>query len=58
MSEYQRYQFQCIDNILTQAECIQLHKVSSRAEITNSSFSVYYHYSGLRAEPVEVLAKL
>lgn len=57
MSEYQRYQFQCIDNILTQAERIQLHKVSSRAEITNSSFSVYYHYSGLRAEPVEVLAR-
>ena len=57
MSEYQRYQFQCLDNILTQAQRIQLREISSRAEITNSSFLVYYHCSGLRADPVEVLSR-
>lgn len=57
MSEYQRYRFICVDNGLDTNQRLDLRTISSRAEITSNTFSVYYHYSGLRAEPIELMAK-
>lgn len=57
MSEYQRYRFICVDNGLDKNQRLELRTISSRAEITSNTFSVHYHYSGLRAEPIELMAK-
>ncbi|OZB41785.1 MAG: hypothetical protein B7X50_06495 [Alishewanella sp. 34-51-39] len=55
MSEYQYYRFECLDGFLDSRQRHALRQISSRAEITATSFQVYYHYSGLRAEPCDVV---
>lgn len=55
MSEYQYYRFECLDGFLDSRQRQALRQLSSRAEITATSFQVYYHYSGLRAEPCDVV---
>lgn len=57
MSEYQYYRFECLDGHLECKQREALRKISSRAEITASSFQVNYHYSDLKAEPCEVVLK-
>lgn len=55
MSEYQYYRFKCLDGFLDSRQRLALRQISSRAEITATAFQVYYHYSGLRANPYEVV---
>ncbi|MEM0515480.1 hypothetical protein WCN91_08665 [Pseudoalteromonas sp. YIC-827] len=57
MSEYQYYRFKRLDGHLDNKERQALRDISSRADITATSFQVYYHYSGLKAEPSEVMLK-
>ena len=42
MSEYQCYEFRAIDRLLTEKEIDELGKLSSRAEITSTSFTNTY----------------
>lgn len=53
MSEYQYYEFAAIDRELTRAEMAQLRAVSSRAEITPSSFVNDYQWGDLKADPAD-----
>jgi hypothetical protein len=53
MSEYQYYEFAAIDRPLTAAEMTQLRKVSTRGQISSSSFVNHYEWGGLKADPAE-----
>ena len=53
MSEYQYYEFAAIDRPLTAAEMAQLRKVSTRGQISASSFVNHYEWGGLKADPAE-----
>ncbi len=57
MSEYQYYRFERLDGYLDSKAQQELRAISSRADITATSFQVYYHYSGLKAETYEVMLK-
>src|SRR5437762_69812 len=49
MSEYQLYEFRAIDRPLTSKEMQELRALSSRAEITPTSFTNEYSYGDFRA---------
>ncbi len=51
MSEYQYYEFRTVDRSLTAAEIAELGKLSSRAEITATSFTNTYSYGNFRGDP-------
>ncbi|WP_351189550.1 hypothetical protein [Shewanella sp. TB4-MNA-CIBAN-0142] len=55
MSEYQYYKFERLDGYLDAKARQSLRTVSSRAEISATSFQVYYTYSDLKAEPAELM---
>ena len=55
MSEYQYYRFECLDSTLSPQQQKQLRDISSRAEITSSSFQVYYNYSDLKEDPDQLM---
>lgn len=55
MSEYQYYRFERLQGLLNQQQRADLRNLSSRAEITATSFQVFYHYAGLKADPVELM---
>ncbi|WP_417795528.1 hypothetical protein [Terasakiella pusilla] len=57
MSEYQYYKFERLDGYLDAKARQALRSISSRAEISATSFQVYYTYSYLKAEPVELMLK-
>ena len=57
MSEYQYYEFVAIDRPLTEAETVELRKLSSRAEITSTRFSNEYSYSDFRGDENIIMAK-
>ncbi|ABC32974.1 conserved hypothetical protein [Hahella chejuensis KCTC 2396] len=57
MSEYQYYKFERLDGYLDAKARQALRTISSRAEISATSFQVYYHYSGLKAETYKVMLK-
>ncbi|RRO06693.1 hypothetical protein [Pectobacterium aquaticum] len=57
MSEYQYYKFERLDGNLDAKARQALRAISSRAEISATSFQVYYTYSGLKAEPFELMLK-
>ena len=57
MSEYQYYKFERLDGYLDAKARQALRAISSRAEISATCFQVYYHYSGLKAEPTELMLK-
>ncbi len=57
MSEYQYYEFQAIDRPLTAKEQEELRALSSRGEITATSYTNEYNYGSFRGKPAEVLAK-
>ncbi|MBM3335361.1 hypothetical protein FJY63_11930 [Candidatus Sumerlaeota bacterium] len=48
MSEYQYYEFQAIDRPLGEREMDQLRALSSRAEITPTSFTNTYNWGGFK----------
>ncbi len=57
MSEYQYYEFAAIDRPLTEKEIDELGKLSSRAEITPTSFTNVYHYGDFRGSPKKMMQK-
>ncbi len=57
MSEYQYYKFERLDGYLDAKARQALRTISSRAEISATSFQVYYTYSDLKAEPFELMLK-
>jgi hypothetical protein len=57
MSEYQYYEFRVIDRPLTDAEMDALRAVSTRAEITSTSFTNDYEWGDLKADPFKLLEK-
>nr|WP_246072393.1 hypothetical protein [Catenovulum sediminis] len=57
MSEYQYYKFERLDGYLDAKARQALRAISSRAEISATSFQVYYSYSDLKAEPSELMLK-
>lgn len=56
MSEYQYYKFERLDGYLD-AKARQTPEPFRRAEISATSFQVYYTYSDLKAEPSELMLK-
>ncbi len=57
MSEYQYYEFQAIDNPLSDKDIKALRKVSSRAQITSTSFVNEYHFGDFKGSPKEFMKR-
>src|SRR6201993_1533562 len=57
MSEYQYYEFRIIDRPLTETEIDALGSISTRAEITSTSFTNHYEWGDLKADPLQLLGK-
>lgn len=57
MSEYQYYEFQALDKPLTKQQQKELRSLSSRAEITATSFVNEYNYGDFRAEPRKLMER-
>jgi hypothetical protein len=57
MSEYQYYEFQSIDRPLAESEIHTLRSISTRAEITSTSFRNDYQWGDLKADPLKLLEK-
>jgi len=57
VSEYQYYKLERLDGYLDAKARQALRAISSRAEISATSFQVYYTYSDLKAEPFELMLK-
>ena len=57
MSEYQYYEFQAVDRPLDADARDALREISSRAQITATSFSNEYNYGDLKADPRTLLEK-
>lgn len=57
MSEYQYYEFAAIDRPLSEDEMDELRRLSSRAEITPTSFSNVYHFGSFRGDPKRMMEK-
>lgn len=57
MSEYQYYAFQALDRPLSEEQMAELRAISTRAEITPTSFTNVYHWGDLKADPIDLLAK-
>jgi hypothetical protein len=56
MSEHQYYEFRALDAPLNQRQMDELREMSTRAEITPTSFTNEYHYGDFRGDPEKVLA--
>ncbi len=57
VSEYQYYEFQAIDRSLTSREMADLRKLSTRAEITPTSFVNVYNWGNFRGNPAHLMEK-
>lgn len=57
MSEYQYYEFLAIDRPLSSEEMKELRSISSRAEITPTSFCNVYNYGDLNASTEKLMEK-
>ena len=57
MSYYQYYEFRTTDRLLSEADKQRLRNVSSRAEITSTSFAVQYDYGDFKGDEKEFLAR-
>ena len=57
MSEYQYYEFQAIDRPLDRAAQQALRSISSRAQITATSFTNHYEWGDLKGDPRELVAR-
>jgi hypothetical protein len=57
MSEYQYYEFAAIDRPLTEKEMDELGELSSRAEITPTSFTNVYNFGDFRGDPRKMMEK-
>jgi hypothetical protein len=57
VSEYQYYEFRAVDRSLTRSQIEELRAISTRAVISPTSFSNYYTFGALKANPRDLLAK-
>jgi hypothetical protein len=57
MSEYQYYEFRTIDRPLSETEIEALGSISTRAEITSTSFTNHYEWGDLKVDPLRLLEK-
>ena len=57
MSEYQYYEFQTIDRLLTEAEQAEVEGLSSHIDVTASRAVVTYSYGDFRHDPKQVLSR-
>lgn len=57
MSEYQYYEFQTVDRLLSTREQAALEKLSSRAHITSSRAVFVYNYGDFRGDPEDILVR-
>ena len=57
ISYYQYHEFKATDRLLSEADRQSLRDVSSRAEITSTSFAVRYDYGDFRGDEKEFLAR-
>jgi hypothetical protein len=55
MSEYQYYEFRAIDRPLTRKEMDELRSLSTRAEITPTSFTNTYHWGDFKGNPAALM---
>lgn len=57
MSEYQYYEFQVIDKPLNEKDVNALRDLSSRAQITSTSFVNIYNYADFKGNPLKLMEK-
>jgi hypothetical protein len=57
MSEFQYYEFRALDRSLTQREMRELRAISTRAEITPTSFVNTYEWGDLKGDPHRFMEK-
>jgi len=57
MSEYQYYEFLALDHRLTKEQMVYLRSISSRAQITSTSFVNEYHWGSFRGDVDSILAE-
>ncbi|MDE3090086.1 MAG: hypothetical protein KGJ80_11950 [Chloroflexota bacterium] len=57
MSEYQFFDFQTIDRVLTEQEQAEIHKLSSRVALTPTQAVFTYQFGDFRGKPEKVLAQ-
>jgi hypothetical protein len=57
MSEYQYYEFRALDKALDKDEMDELRSLSSRAEITPTSFTNEYSYGSFRGKPDDMMSR-
>jgi hypothetical protein len=55
MSEYQYYEFQAIDRPLSAEDREALRAISTRAQITASSFTNTYHWGDFKGDPIQLM---
>ena len=57
MSEYQYYEFQVIDRPLSEDDQRWLRSLSTRAQITATSFTNVYHWGDFRGDPIKLMER-
>ena len=57
MSEYQYYEFAAVDKPLNEKDMQALRKLSSRAQITPSSFVNEYNWGNFKGNPLKLVEK-
>lgn len=57
MSEYQYYEFQAIDKPLSEQDQEALREISTRAQITSTSFVNEYNYGNFKGDPLRLVEK-
>ena len=57
MSEYQYYEFNAVDNPLNEKDMQSLRNLSSRAQITPTSFVNEYHWGDFKGNPLKLVEK-
>jgi hypothetical protein len=57
MSEYQYYEFQAIDHVLDDQALAYLRSLSTRADITPTSFVNVYNWGDFRGDPYKLMEK-
>ena len=57
MSEYQYYEFQAVDKPLNEQDMRELRKLSTRAQITPTSFINVYNWGDFRGDPLTLVEK-
>jgi len=57
MSEYQYYEFTAVDKPLTEKDMQALRNLSSRAQITPTSFVNEYHWGDFKGNPLKLVEK-